>query len=429
MMQRFAVIAAAAVMALVSSAQAQTVLIRGAKVHTAGEQGTLEDHDILIREGRIAALGPELEAPEEATVLEAEGRPVTPGLIASYTHLGLVEISLDDESNDTLPDPEFGLGAALDVQYAINPGSTTIPNARRDGLTRAVVAPAANTGLFAGRGAVITLDQRPESMTTPRVALFAEVGARGARLEGGTRAGSWTVLRESLQDAREYAANRAAYAQARERDQRLPLSDIEALVPVVNGETALVLGVNRAADIREAIRLQSDFEDLRLILLGAREGWRVAEELAESGIPVIIDPSDNLPGNFESLGATLKNAARLHEAGATFAIAPVSGDETHRAGDQAQLAGIAVANGLPWEAALEAVTRAPAAIWGQTDAGEIAVGRSADLVLWDGDPLEVTSNADAIFIRGRSMPMTSRQTELRERYRNLKEGGLPFAYR
>ncbi|MFP4004435.1 MAG: amidohydrolase, partial [Alphaproteobacteria bacterium] len=171
---RLAMIVGLAAFAALSSAQAQTVLIRGAKVHTAGEQGTLENHDILIEDGEIAALGEGLEAPEGAEVLEADGRPVTPGLVASYTHLGLVEISLDEESNDVRPEREFGLGAALDIQYAINPESSVIANARRDGLTRAVVAPAANTGLFGGRGAVITLDQGADSVATPRAALFAE---------------------------------------------------------------------------------------------------------------------------------------------------------------------------------------------------------------------------------------------------------------
>jgi imidazolonepropionase-like amidohydrolase len=428
-MMRVTMIFASAVMAAVTSAQAQTVLIRGAKVHTAGAQGTLENHDILIRDGVIAELGQGLAAPEGATVVEAGGRPVTPGFFASYTHLGLVEISLDDESNDSRPERDFELGAALDVQYAINPASTLIPNARRDGLTHAVVAPVASTGQFAGRGAVIRLDQSADSVVMAGAGLFAEVGARGARLEGGTRVGSWTVLRESLSHARDYAANRAAYESTRERDQRLPLSDVEALLPVVNGQMPLVLGVNRAPDIREAIRLRAEFPQLRLILLGAREAWRIAEDLAASGIPVIIDPSDNLPGSFESLAATLSNAARLHEAGVTFALSAASGDETHRAGDLAQLAGIAVANGLPWEAALEAITSVPATIWGQTDTGEITTGKTANLVLWDGDPLEITSNADAIFIRGQSMSMTSRQTELRERYRDPGKGDLPFAYR
>lgn len=429
MIMRLALLTALAASAAFASAQAETVLIRGATVHTAGEQGTLNNHDILIRDGLIAEVGTGLSAPDNATVIEAEGRPVTPGLTASYTHLGLVEISLDEESNDARPERDFALGAALDVQYAINPGSTLIPNARRDGLTRAVVAPVANTGLFAGRGAVIRLDQGAGSVVRPRVALFAAMNARGAMLEGGTRIGSWTVLRESLSDARDFAANREAYEGARERDQRLPLSDIEALVPVVTGEMPLALSVNRAPDIREAIRLRSDFENLRLILLGAREAWRLADELAAAGIPVVIDPSDNLPGNFESLGATLRNAARLHEAGATFAISAASGDRSHRAGDQAQLAGIAVANGLPWDAALTAITRTPAEIWGQENVGEIAPGRIADLVLWDGDPLEVTSNVDAVFIDGRSMSMTSRQTELRDRYRDLSSSDLPFAYR
>lgn len=414
--------------AFTSTAAAETIFIRGATVHTASERGTLDDYDIIVSGGVIAELGRGLKAPADAMIVEAKGRPVTPGFMASYSYLGLVEISLDDESNDTKLDKELGLGAALDVQYAVNPASSLIPNARLDGVTRAVVAPRAGGSLFAGRAAVIDLSGGRRPVNVPRAALFAEAGAFGAEVLGGSRIAAWTVLREAFDDAVAYAA-RNGRKDDRKYDELVAVSDIEALVPVVKGQLPLALRVNRAADIRQALRLKTDYKALRLILFGGREAWMEAKALKNAGVPVVIDPSDNLPSNYESLAATLKNAARLNAAGVTFAISMVTSDVSHRAGQLGQLAGLAVANGLPWDAALAAITRVPAEIWGLKDRyGQVAEGYEADLVVWDGDPLEVTSNVDVLIIRGKMMPLRSRMTELRDRYSDLG-GREPFAYR
>jgi imidazolonepropionase-like amidohydrolase len=184
------------------------------------------------------------------------------------------------------------------------------------------------------------------------------------------------------------------------------------------------VAVDRAADLRTALALRREFP-LRLILAGAAEGWMVAHELAQAGVAVLVNPMTNLPERFEALGATLENAARLAAAGVTVAF--MTGD-AHNARNLKQGAGNAVAYGLPWDAALRAMTVVPAQIWGLADRlGSLEPGKEADVVVWDGDPLEVTTFADHVLIGGVEMPMTTRQTLLRDRYRRL-DGELPPAY-
>jgi imidazolonepropionase-like amidohydrolase len=177
----------------------------------------------------------------------------------------------------------------------------------------------------------------------------------------------------------------------------------------------VVFDVNRASDIRQVLAFAKR-EHLRAALRGADEAWRVAAELAAAGVPVLLDPLDDLPESFDSVGATLENAARLQRAGVKIAFS-FNDPQPHNIRKLRQGAGIAVAHGLPREAALAALTRNPAEIFGVADRnGSIARGRVADLVLWSGDPLEVTSLADEVFIQGVRQSMHSRQTELRDRY-------------
>jgi imidazolonepropionase-like amidohydrolase len=182
--------------------------------------------------------------------------------------------------------------------------------------------------------------------------------------------------------------------------------------------------VNRASDILNALRLAKD-QDLRIILHGASEGWMVAREIAQASVPVVINPLTNLP-SFDAPGITFENAARLHNAGVTIALASF---DSHNARNLKQIAGNAVAYGLPHDAALRAVTLAPARIWGIAERyGSIEVGKDADLVIWSGDPFELSTTVDRVFIRGVSMPMQTRQTELIRRYRQIGDA-TPPAYR
>jgi imidazolonepropionase-like amidohydrolase len=402
-------------------AAAETIAITGAKVHTLGPQGTIENGTVVIQDGRIAAVGAGLAVPAGARQVDAAGKVVTPGLFDSFSRIGLVEVGAVGGSRDYAVEDDR-ITAAFDVADGLNPRSSLIGVNRIEGLTRAVVFPAPGESLIAGRAAVIQLGGGDLLVKTP-AALFAVLGEHGSELSGGSRAAALLRLREAFQDARDWAENRAAFERGERRSYALSRLDLEALAPVVRGELPLVLQARRASDVEAALRLAREW-NLKLILAGAHEAWRVADQIAAAGVPVLVNPLDNLPGSFESLGATLENAARLHRAGVTVAFA--SG-ESHNARNLRQAAGNAVAYGLPWDAALAAMTAVPARLWGVADRyGTLEPGKDADVVIWDGDPLEVTTFADAVFIRGVEVPMESRQTRLRDRYRNLE--GLRPAY-
>jgi len=393
---------------------AETIAITGGKLETMGPAGTVPNGTVLIVDGRISAVGVGIPIPGEARRIDAHGRVVTPGLFNSLTRLGLVEVSAVEGTADSEVKSDR-ITAAFDVADALNPRSTLIAVNRIDGLTRAVVAPSAGNSLIAGQGAVIHLGAPADLLVRERVAMFAFLGERGAELTGGARSAAILRLREVLQDAADFAANRKAFEAGDRREYSLSRLDLEALVPVVRGELPLVVTADRASDIVAALRLAKELK-LRLILAGVAEGWMVAGEIAAADVPVLVEPLDNLPSSFEQLGATIANAARLRTAGVRVAF--MNGD-AHNARNVRQSAGNAVANGMTWHDALAALTTVPASIWGIAERyGSLEPGKDADLVIWDGDPLEVTTYADVVLIRGVEIPMESRQTLLRDRYRN-----------
>ena len=420
-----AFIAAAA--AVSAAASAQTVAIMDGTVHTVSG-GVIENGDVIIRDGRITQVGVDLSAPAGASVIDASGKVVTPGLFAPVSTIGLVEIGAVDDANDASPAQEpvgaFPLGAALNAIDAYNPSSVLIPVNRAAGVTRALMAPAVGPTIFAGRAAVIDMSGRPNSVTRAEAAQYVAMGERGAERNGGTRMGAWAVLREYLDEARSYHANPNDYIR-RPHDGRFAISDLKALGPVINGEQPLIVAVNSANDIRATIRLKNTYR-LNVIIVGASEGWRVAREIATANIPVITDGLYNLPGEFEDIDATLKNAARLNEAGVKVSFT----EGAHNIRLIRQHAGNAVAEGLPFDAALAAITLNPATMYGLGDQlGSLEAGKIADVVIWDGDPLEVTTRPEAVFINGRPQDLNNRQKMLMERYRDLERGDLPFAYR
>ncbi|HEX9944039.1 MAG TPA: amidohydrolase family protein [Thermoanaerobaculia bacterium] len=408
-------------------AAAETVVITGATIHTLGPQGTIRNGTLVIENGKIRAVtaaGPIVPVPAGARRIDARGKVVTPGLFDSGSQLGLVEVSAVEGTQDASVQDDR-ITAAFDVADAINPRSALIPVNRIEGLTRIVAVPDPGKSLIAGQGAVMHLGGTKDYLVRRPAAMFAVLGETGARLAGGSRAAAMLRLREALQDARDYAANRKAFEQGDRREYALSRLDLEALGPVVKGELPLVVAVSSASDIESALRLAKELK-LKLILAGAAEGWRVARQIAEAKVPVLVSPLDNLPGSFAALGATLENPARLYKAGVTIAF--MTGD-AHNARNIKQAAGNAVAYGMPWDAALAAMTSVPARIWGIADRyGTLEPGKDADVVIWNGDPLELTTFPDAVFIRGVEMPMTSRQTELRDRYKDLT-GPLPPAYK
>jgi imidazolonepropionase-like amidohydrolase len=406
---------------------AETLFIRNAAVHTMTEQGVMEGGSILIRDGRIEAVGVDLDTPGDARTIDGSGLHVTPGLISAYTQLGLVEIDLVAQTSDSAT-TDILFSASFTVAPALNPHSTLVPYNRRNGLLHAVVAPAPGHHVFSGRGAVIRLGSREQFMVHDGVAVFATYGSPGGLFAGGSRAAAYGRMRLAFLEALELERNRKAISAGNWRDLTLPYHDLEALVPVIRGQLPIVINTHRAADILALLDLRREFS-LRLVIAGASEAWMVAGELAEAGVPVIIDPLANLPQNFDRLGARLDNAALLHAAGVKVLFSSAGYLATHGAFLVRQGAGNAAAHGLPRQEALRAMTRNVAEVFGFGDRfGSIAPGREADLVLWDGDPLEVLTRVDKILIGGELIATVSRADRLRERYRELP-GTVPFPYR
>jgi imidazolonepropionase-like amidohydrolase len=424
-MRALSFIAAAALLAgAAATASGQTVAITGGRVLT-GTATTIENGTVLLRDGRIVAVGRDVPIPAGATVIDGHGKVVTPGLINSYTTIGVVEIEAVDETNDAASSNDQ-ITAAFDVRYGLNPSSTLIPIERDGGVTGAVVAPGARASIIAGMGALIHLAGGTADSMIDRspVAMFGILNEGAAERTGGARGTAVLRLRELLEDVKVYAANPAAYETRDRRDLSLSRLDLEAMVPVVQGRLPLVLAVDRAPDILNALSLAKEFK-LRLILSGAAEGWRVAGAIRAAGVPVIMNPLTDIPF-YDDLAATLENAARLQKAGVTVAFATF---DAHNARNLRFLAGNAVANGMPYDAALAAITSVPARIWGADSMiGALAPGRRADLVVWSGDPFELLTRAEHVFIGGREMPPDNRQRQLLARYRTLGDS-IPAQYR
>jgi hypothetical protein len=413
---------AALALAFAGNAFAQDLFIDDAKVHGVGAAGTLERGDVLVRGGRIAAVGAALDAPPGATVVEANGRPLTPGLFGGLTGLGIEEVSLETSTVDSAyapgaqtPPLALEWRPEFDATLAFNPREAPIGVARVEGITFTMLSPGALAGgnFVAGQGAAVTLDGRFDAVQPASRSLFVNIGSSALALAGGSRAAQYMLLEQALREAKPSAP-------LRDGDyQLLTPAGREALARYLGGGR-VVFRVERAADIRQVLALSAK-HGFRPVIAGGAEAWVVAGELARANVPVLLDALVNLPGDFDQLGARIDNAALLHKAGVRVAFSQ-AGDATHNARKIRQLAGNAVAHGLPWDAALAALTRVPADIFGLPQHGRIEVGANADLVLWSGDPLEVTTAAEQVWISGRAQSMRSRQTELRDRY--LQRAGI-----
>lgn len=409
------------VLALLGAApasQAQDLLVRNATVHTATARGSLEHTDVLVQGGVIRAVGTGLTAPAGATVVEANGRPLTPALFGGITDIGIEEVSGESTTVDsTLKLEDQPLRPEFDVTLAYNPASVLIPVARMDGIGFTALGANSGGGFVAGQGGVMRLDGSADPIGP--LALYLRLGSAAAELTGNSRAAQWMLLEQMVSEARGRVPADSPHA-------LLTPAGRATLARYLAGQGRLVVEVDRAADIRQLLRWAAR-EKVKIAIAGGAEAWRVAPQLAQAGVPVFVDALANLPASFDQLGATLENAARLHAAGVQVSFAQRD-DPSHNARKMRQLAGNAVSNGLPWQDGLAGLTRVPAQVLGVGDRlGSIEPGKLADLVLWEGDPLDVGHYAEQVWLGGRAMPMRSRQTELRERYAP-PAGSEPRAY-
>jgi imidazolonepropionase-like amidohydrolase len=391
-----------------------TTVLVGAKL-LVGDGTVVENATIELRGARIVRVAAGGGAvPEGATRIDLAGKIVTPGLVAADTSLGLVEIDLETSTRDDSRAVVDPVRAGYDAASALHADSVLLQVEAIDGVTSAAVTP--QGGLFAGRVAWIDLvagDHR-------RLVAAEGVGMRASlgQIVDGSRAATLQRMREVLDDAAFYRTRRGAYDRRQSRDLAAHRLDLEALVPVLDRRTPFVVSAHRASDLLALVELA---EELRLdvVAVGGTQAWQVADELARAKVPVLLQPSQNLPGSYDMIGARLDNAALLAAAGVDVGIAVLG--ESHNVRNVTQEAGIAIAHGLPREKALSAITLTIARAYGM-DAhyGSIAAGKVANLVVWDGDPFELSQRPSAVWIRGKPITMRSRQTELRERYRDLK---------
>jgi imidazolonepropionase-like amidohydrolase len=450
--------AIAAVLALLAApALAQSIAITNGRVVVGDGTPPIDGGTVVINNGRVVAAGRGVAVPAGAQVIDAQGRWVTPGIVAGFSRIGLVEVDAVNATNDVSA-ANSPFSAAIDVAPAINPQTSSIAINRAAGVTRAIVAPGASRSIFAGQGAAIDLGSDMQPITRRRLFQFIEFGEAGAQQAGGSRPAAHVLLRNALREAGELrvpisGGGGAGQQQAvppedveenpavinsnsRREDVLLTRFDAAALVPVVRGQQLLLVHVERAADILQALALKREFPRLRLVLVGATEGWRVASEIAAARVPVIANALEDLPESFEQLAATQSNIGRMRAAGVQVGIGMINDDEarmirvsTQYAGNLVAIARVPGHTGLSWDDAFAAISSAPAEAFGLGgEIGSLRPGRRADVVVWNGDPLELSSNVEAVWIDGVPQSLENRQTRLRDRYRNPQEGNLPHAY-
>ncbi|MBL4595724.1 MAG: amidohydrolase family protein [Robiginitomaculum sp.] len=409
---------------LQSAALAETIAITGGKLVTNVNNNMIANGTVIIRDGRIIAVGEagSITIPQGATQIDASGKWVTPGIFVPFSQTGLVEISAEASTNDIRAN-KSQLSVALLAADSFNPKSTNIASTRIEGITRMAVLPDASATIFGGRGALVNTSGSFDSVTKTPAFLYLRMGEAGARIAGGSRSAAWGWLRQAIAEAKTWRRGREP------AEPLLSEADAVALQQALDDDLPFLVGIERASDIIKLIEFKAQY-DINVIIVGGTEAWMVADEIKAAGIAVILDPHNNLPQSFETLGATMYNAKRLHDAGVSIAIASL-GDTTFNTRLSPQHAGNTLATGLPWAAAFHAITTGPAMIFGVNDTyGRLAPGMVADVVVWDGDPLELMTSADVVVLDGKVQSMQSRQTKLRDRYLSQQqENGLPHGYR
>jgi len=442
---------------------AQTVAITNGTLVLGDGSEPIAGGTVVVRNGRVVAAGQSIRVPANADVVDASGKWVTPGIVAGFSRLGLSEVDLGADGSDDTETGNSPFSAAIDVAPAINPKASTIAVSRADGVTRAVVAPVAGKSIFAGQGAVIDTGDDMQVILRARAFQFVELGEGGADKAGGSRSASFALFRNALREAEQLSRrvgpltagaeepdapnssivrnpneSRLYSSEAgRADDVLLTRLDAAALVPVLRGQQLLLVHVERAKDILNVLDLRREFPGLRIALVGVTEGWTVAGRIADSGVWVIASALNDLPASFEMLAATQSNVGRMRAAGVKVAIGMIDDNDTRYVRNQRQYAGNLVAlgkvpgaAGLSWGEAFAMITSKPAeAIGLDREIGSLASGRRGDVVIWSGDPLELSSAPEAVWIDGIRQSLENHQTKLRDRYRSLQRKTLPEAYR
>jgi imidazolonepropionase-like amidohydrolase len=406
--------------AIAAPARAQTIAITGGTVYPVSGP-PIQNGTVLIRDGRIAAVGAGIAVPNDARRVDATGKIVTPGIVNAATQLSIVDVGAVANTRNVSARGREGIAAAFTVWDGLNPVSVLIPPARSAGITSVVIAP--RGGMISGQAAVLHLVEGTAADMVLRspVAMVGQIGAP-QQANAQSRGELMMRLREVLDDARAYARRKADYERAQTRQYAASRLDLEALGPVLEGRLPLLLDVDRASDIESAIKLAQDY-NLKLIITGAAEAWMVADKLAAARVPVLTGAMNNIPSSFSALGTRQENAGLLRRAGVTVAIIGNAGggdEDAFNVRNVRYEAGNAVAYGMNRDDALRAITLTPAELFGVADrVGSLQQGKDGDVVIWSGDPFEFATEPEHVFIRGREVTAPTRQDLLEQRYKTL----------
>ena len=402
------------------------IVLRGGKLLTISH-GVIEDGVLVMEKGRITAVGgPHTAIPRGAKIIDVKGMTVYPGLIDSETHLGLTEIPAVQMTDD-LVEMSDEIMPHMHVYDAFHAESAVIPVTRINGITNAIVAPASQDTL-PGQDSFIQLAGRSadEMLLVRDIAMplnFTGKQRRNQSFEQAkypfTRMAMAAQLRQAFIDAQQYADSLAAYNKKKASDPNKaglpPKRDLklEALLPYLRGEKPVVLAAEEAYDVETAMRLAKEFH-LKVILNHLTHASAILDEVAASGFPVIVGPIYEDPKENERYDAVFKLPAEMAKRGIKIAFASY---DAHNARNLPYAAGYATAFGLPHDEALKAITLNPAQMWGvDKDLGSLDVGKMGNVVVANGDPLDVKTDVKHVFIDGEEIPLVSRQTRLRDQY-------------
>ena len=404
------------------SANAQSIVIKNATIYD-GINNSPFVGNILIDQNRISKVSTSNLQAE--FVIDASDKIVTPGFIATDTQIGIVEIGAlsvtrDDSSN------MYEIG--FSIFNAFNPNSTLIPWNRSNGITSALTLPDNTSSPIGGLGSFFVLDGNLNITASPDVVMIGEFGGSSNK----SRAEQFSIIEDLLILASSITKSDInsdlvlselidewSIADAMSLHPR----DLRALYKLVNDDLPLIIRSNRASDLLKLIELKEKF-NLNIIIMGAQEAGLVAAKLAEHNIPLIFDPMNNIPESFDELASNIQMASKLEEVGIQMMFTVSRSHNYHliRHG-----AGVAVANGLSYGAAIRSLTSTPAEVFGIKDRGVIESGKIADLIIWEADPLEPSSMPEYIFINGENIDLTTRSSRLRDRY--TKKLDKPVIYR
>ena len=406
----------------VGALYSETILIKNATIYDGVKNIPFEGNILIENETIKQVSSTNMQAD---FVIDASGMIVTPGIIGTDTNIGIVEIGALSVTRD---DSSEIYSIGFSIHDAFNPKSTLIPWNRSNGVTSALSLPQGTSSPIGGLGSYFLLDGEFDITSNKDMVMIGSVG--GSSNE--SRAETYAIMDDLLSFASSInIRDLSSDADIAELIEASPIAefmelhprDVKALFKLTNDNLPLIISTHRASDILKLIELKEKY-NLNLIIKGAQDASLVASKIAESNTPLIINPINNIPGSFDELASNIQMASRLEREGIDLMFNTPRSHNFHLV---RQGAGVAVANGMSYEAAISAITSTPAKVFNIEQRGEIKPGYYADIVIWDADPLEPSSMPEYVFINGKSIDLTSRSSRLRDRYTSQPE--KPNTYR